>query len=115
MHEQPQLVDEPCASSDRTSVALPDMPMFLPGFALSAPTASARSPSSRVEFCQPTSSSVLEATNFGVSFIAVATGSAAGSWCGQNTAHSSYVRRPMRNVSLAAIASSIAAPISSSW
>jgi hypothetical protein len=55
------------------------MPMFVPGFALSSVTALARSPSSRVEFCQSTLSSVVEATNFGDSFIACAIGFSAGS------------------------------------
>ena len=43
----------------------------------------------RVEFCHSTSSSVVEATNFGVSFITDTNGSDAGSCCGQNAAHSS--------------------------
>ncbi len=103
----------PCSSSDRTSVALPDMPMFLPACALSSLTAPARSPSSSVVFCQSTFSSVVEATNFGVSFMTDTNGSEAGSCCGQNAAHSSYVCRPSSIESLAAIASPTACPISS--
>ena len=72
-----------------------------------------RSPSSSVEFCHSTLSSVVEATNVCVSFMIDTNGSAAGSCYGQNAAHSSYMRRPSSIESLAAIASPTAAPISS--
>ena len=57
--------------------------------------------------------SVVEATYFGVSFMTETNGSAAGSWFGQNAAHSSYPRRPRSSESLAPMASPTAAPISS--
>jgi hypothetical protein len=79
----------PSSSSDRTSVALPDIPMFLPRFAFSSVTALATSSSSRVELCHSSVSSVVETTYFGVAFMGPAIGLSAAASVGQYAAHSS--------------------------
>jgi len=78
----------PWSSSERTSVALPVTEMSFPGCSFSRMISPARSAPRSVEFCQSTSSSIVETTYLGVSFMTCVNGSS-GDWAGQKAANSS--------------------------
>src|ERR671914_25593 len=101
----------PSRSSDRTSLGLPEIWVFLPARRLSLPTSSARSPRTRLEGPHPRLSRVLDTTYFGVSFMKSASGTSLP-WFGHSSANSRYVRRPSRMASACATPASITSCIS---
>src|SRR3954467_3101833 len=101
----------PFASNQRTSVALPDIPMA-PSPCFNFWISPATSPEISVVLFHVASFSVFETTYFGMVLMNDANGTSSP-WAGQYSDHWLYSTRPIRNPEYSALASPMAAPISS--
>src|SRR6266567_1651745 len=86
----------PFASSHRTSVALPDIPMSPSDASLICRSCVATSPDTSVVLVHVALSSEFDTTYFAMLLMNGANG-ASSPWLGQYDDHSSYRTRPMRN------------------